>query len=132
MTEVRVSIRPSHTCTEHVDLNDTRVSLGMQPSITQEFSLNNDVMALVVYELERRASASSPAAELTGFQNYRPGDRLAVTRPTDFVPFPYPTAYGLQPHSQLLRFRRIDQTSPSCAPAPVNDKLPALAASMLF
>jgi hypothetical protein len=104
--------------------------------IAQEFTLNDELLAIVHYGLDRKSSKGSPAAQLASFSGDDSIDGVAVTRtPTTPSMYPYPTSYNLaqSPHSNVSRFPgwRMDQAL-SCGGVPVNGLSPVMATPLLF
>ena len=82
-----------------------------QTSIYQRIIMDNDTMAVVVYDLDRNVSDDSPFAEVVGFQKYR------VNSKTTYAPSPNSSSpHPSYPQAQCpIRSRFVAQTSLSCA-----------------
>jgi hypothetical protein len=126
-----MQVRVLHTFLCVLPYVDPRVfHLALRTSITQEFTLDGEPLALIFYDLERKAGSSALGAQLIAFSTYRTvGTSPVASSPTTHYPIPH----GLLP-TQLNRFRPIDhQTSLSCGLPPMSGSMPlVMTTSVLF
>jgi len=101
----------------------TTFFLAKQTSIYQRIIMDNDTMAVIVYDLDRSISDDSPFAEVVGFQKYRVNSEKATYGPSAVSSSPPYSGYS-QAHCPI-RSRHATQTSLACALIPVGSGLAA-------
>ena len=111
----------SSTCMFHLVLAfascTTTWSLAKQTSIYQRIIMDNDTMAVIVYDLDRSISDDSPFAEVVGFQKYRVNAEKSTYGPSAVSSSPPYSDYS-QAHCPI-RSRHATQTSLACALTPI-------------
>jgi hypothetical protein len=94
------------------------IYLAKQTSIYQRIIMDNDTMAVIVYDLDRNISDDSSFAEVVSFQKYR-----VNSEKTSYVPPPVSPSTPYSHYSQAhcpIRSRYVAQTSLSCALTPID------------
>jgi len=98
-----------------------------QTSIYQRVVVDNDTMAVIVYDLDRSFCDNSPFAEVVGFQKYRVNSEKPQS-PPPVSPAPsysnYNYTFASQTHC-IPRTRYPEQTSLSCALTPIGVRPPS-------
>lgn len=89
------------------------VSLAKQTSIYQRIIMDNDTMAVIVYDLDRSTNDDTVTsfAEVVGFQKYRVK--------SEKTPYGPPQVSPSSTYSNYSRSRYVAQTSLSCALTPI-------------
>lgn len=105
-------------------MSDHVAFLAKQTSIYQRVVVDNDTMAVIVYDLDRKFCDNSPFAEVVGFQKYRvnsekPQNPAPVTPSPTYSSYPY--GFASQTHC-IPRTRYPEQTSLSCALTPIGGR----------
>lgn len=96
--------------------------LAKQTSIYQRVVVDNDTMAVIVYDLDRNFCDNAPFAEVVGFQKYRVNSEKPQSPPPVSPASSYSSNYNYTFASQIPcipRTRYPEQTSLSCALTPI-------------